>query len=365
MSDLRLNDWQAEIAKRREVGQGLEFSLAQLAEAVGVQAGDGALADFVEDMVASGAARRIQSYRCSVTHCGSVLSAAGASYSVCPHCHTDYEQEGLEVIAETFYKVEGETSRDIRWMIVIHGMNSRAPWQEEFSWEIANRLSHSAPVLIYKYGWATIDVLTRWMQRRQARKLGARVRIAIEQAISSGRPARPDVIAHSFGTHLLSLILDDPQFAALQFGRVITAGSIIRPDYDWQRHLASGCVEAVLNHVAAKDGSVPFAQFLIPGTGPGGKTGYAADGIFNVRAPDFGHSTFFKPERLRPLIADGGLWHSFLTHPLEHFEAEGSFRLESSWKPALRPLRAVTRAFGYILFCVAAPFSWLRRRIDP
>jgi hypothetical protein len=250
-------------------------------------------------------------------------------------------------------------------MIVIHGMNSRAIWQEEFSWQIANRLGYSAPVLIYKYGWATIDVLTRWCHQRQAKRLGERIKIAISQATESKRPQRPDIIAHSFGTHLLSLILEAPEFEDLKFGRIITAGSIVRPNFDWGKQIASGRVEAVLNHVAANDKEVPKAQYAIPDTGPGGMVGYVEKATLNVRNTKFGHSDFFEPDNLRVLIADKGLWHSFLTHPLAHFRPNGLFIPDSEWKPAPLFLRGLARSFGYALFFLLAPLSWLRRKLDP
>ncbi|MCA1494171.1 hypothetical protein I6F11_25030 [Ensifer sp. NBAIM29] len=357
--------WRKEIARRLEQGAGLEFSLAQFAHAVGGADGDKELESFFGELVSSGAAIRIKAYRCPVSKCRRILHPAGAPYANCPYCHTDYEQEGEKVLVEDFYRLEGLNSRDIRWMIVIHGMNSRAKWQEEFSWQIANRLRYSAPVLIYKYGWVTIDVLVKWLHRRLAKQLGERIRIATEQAIESQRPPRPDIIAHSFGTHLLSLILENSDFEDLKFGRIITAGSIVRPDFDWEQQIASGRVEAVLNHVAAKDKAVPFAQYAIPGAGPGGRAGYATTAILNVRNMDFSHSDFFEPDNLRVLIADGGLWHSFLTHPLTHYRPAGSFVLDRAGKPAPLVLRGLARTLGYVLFCLAAPFSWLRRYLDP
>lgn len=357
--------WKAEMARRLEAGDGLEFSLTQFAEAVSVPADDIALQAFLNEAVETAAASRIKGYRCPMPNCRRVLNSAGAPYAICPYCHTDYQQEGEEVLVEHFYRLKGETSREIRWMIVIHGMNSRANWQEEFSWQIANRLRYSAPVLIYKYGWATIDVLVKWLHRRLAKRLGERIRIAIEQSIRSQRPPRPDIIAHSFGTHLLSLILEDSDFADLTLGRIITAGSIIRPDFDWERQIASGRIEAVLNHVAEKDKAVPLAQYVIPGAGPGGKVGYAAKSVLNVRDKDFGHSDFFEPANLRALIADEGLWHSFLTHPLAYFRPDGAFTLDRAWKPVPLLLRGLGRTLGYALFCLAAPFSWLRRQLDP
>lgn len=356
--------WKAEIARRLEQGDGLEFTLAQFAQAVGTLAEDEALREFLNQAIESGALKKIEAFRCPMPECKQVLSPAGAPYSGCPYCLTDYLDEGVEVTTETFYKLAGETSRDIRWMIVVHGMNSRAEWQEEFSWQIANRLRYSAPVLIYKYGWATIDVLVYWLHRKLAKRLGERMRIAIAQAEASRRPPRPDIIAHSFGTHLLSMVLTNPDFEDLKFGRVITAGSVIRPDFDWDSLIKKGRVEAVLNHVGGKDKPVQFAQFAIPGTGPGGRVGYIAKNTINVCAPTFKHSDFFLTENLRAQIADGGLWHNFLTHPLEHFTPEGHL-VPASWKRAPLVIRSATRCLGYVLFVVIAPFSWLRRRLDP
>ncbi len=364
MSEAPEQAWKAEVVRRLEQGDGLEFTLAQFAQTVGTTVEDQALRTFFDQAVASGAAKKIEAYRCPIPSCKRVLSSAGAPYTICPHCATDYLKEGVEPLVELFYRLVGENSRDVRWMIIVHGMNSRAKWQEEFSWQIANRLRYSAPVLIYKYGWATIDVLVRWLHRRLAKRLGQRMRIAITQAQASQRPSKPDIIAHSFGTYLLSLVLDDPNFEDLNFGRVITAGSIIPPDFDWDRLIASGRVEAILNHVGAKDTAVPAAQFAIPGTGPGGRIGYLAKNAVNVCEPTFRHSDFFEPENLRAQIADGGLWHNFLTHPLEHFAPQRGFA-PSRWKRAPLAVRAATRILGYALFALAAPFSWLRRQVDP
>lgn len=356
--------WKAEIARRLEQGDGLEFTLAQFAQAVGTAIEDGALREFLNQAVKTGELKEIEAFRCPMPECKKVLSPAGAPYSACPYCLTDYLEEGIEVVAETFYQLVGETSRDIRWMIVVHGMNSRAKWQEEFSWQIANKLRYSAPVLIYKYGWATIDVLVCWLHRKLASQLGERMRIAIAQAKASQRPNRPDIIAHSFGTHLLAMVLTDPDFEDLKFGRVITAGSIIRPDFDWDSLVENGRVEAVLNHVGGKDRPVLIAQFTIPGTGPGGRVGYTANKAINVCTPTFKHSDFFLTENLRAQIADDGLWHNFLTHPLEHFTPEGRL-VPASWKRAPLVVRSATRGLGYAIFAVLAPFSWLRRRLDP
>ncbi|SHL99395.1 hypothetical protein [Phytopseudomonas punonensis] len=364
MNHLATGHWQAEIERRLEQGVELEFSLVQFAQAVGADAEDPALQRHFEALIASGGAQRINAYRCPMGDCERLLPL-GAILDACPYCQTDYQAEGCEPISVLYYRLVGEVSRDIRWVIVIHGMNSRAKWQEAFSWEIANRLSYSAPVLIYKYGWATIDVFARWLHERLARRLGERMRIAIEEAQKSRLPDRPDIIAHSFGTLLLSRVLENPGFADLKFGRIITAASIVRPDFDWDRLIADGRVEAVLNHVGGQDRAVPFAQYVIPGAGPGGKVGYLAKSTLNVRAATYGHSGFFLPENLSVAIARHGLWQAFLTRPLAHFRPEGAFVAEPNWRPAPLVVRVCTRLLAYAVFWVLAPFSWGRRKIDP
>ena len=143
------------------------------------------------------------------------------------------------------------------------------------------------------------------------------------------------------------MVLTDPNFEDLKFGRIITAGSIIRPDFDWDSLIESGRLEAVLNHVGGKDRPVMLAQFAIPGAGPSGRVGYTASKAINVCAPTFKHSDFFVTENLRAQIADGGLWHDFLTHPLEHFLPVGRL-VPAPWKRAPLVVRSATRCLGCV-----------------
>lgn len=355
--------WMEEVGLRLELGNDLTFTARQFAKHQGDE-DVSAVETFLERLVTKGYAARLPSYSCPVPACSRPLPT-GSTLRECPFCKVDYLEAGLEAIPVMFYRLAGNLSRDIRWMIVVHGMNSRAPWQEAFSWEITSRLRYSAPVLIYKYGWATIDVLVAGFHRYLAKRLGRSMREAIDQARLAGRPDRPDVIAHSFGTRLFSLVLENEEFSDLKFGRVITAGSIIRPDFNWGAHVESGRIEAVLNHVAAKDGSVPFAHYTIPGSGPGGKIGYTSASVLNVRNPSFGHSDFFKPLNMKALIADGGLWHSFLTRPLDLFMPEGMFVVRKRWRAMPWWQKLIVRSVGAIVFLILLPLTLVRRVFDP
>lgn len=355
--------WADEIISRVQRGDNLEFSSAQFARQLN-EPDVARVEAFLRRVVSWESATEFTAFICPIDTCGLPLGI-GVDPVACPHCRTDFTEADVKAIPRSFFRLTGTISRDIRWMVVIHGMNSRAPWQETFSWEIANQLKYSAPVLIYKYGWATVEVLFAPVHRRMARKLGERLRLAIEAARAAGRPVRPDIIAHSFGTRLFSLVLEDPVFADLKFGRVITAGSIIRPDFDWERHFSDDRLEALMNHVAAKDGSVPFAQWCIPGSGPGGKLGYTSQSVINVRNDTFGHSSFFEIGNLRGLIGKDGLWRSFLTRPMAFFKPQGSFVKTGGWDAPSPWLTAVPRALGFFTFCTVGILSWLRRLADP
>jgi len=355
--------WMTEVCQRLERGTALEFTAAQLAQQIG-EVNTLGLTAFLDEMVDSELATRRDTFLCPVQGCYRPLPL-GSSLLECPYCRSDYREEGLHPTPEAYYRLTGELCRDLRWMIVIHGMNSRAPWQEAFSWEIASRLKQSAPVLIYKYGWATIEVLLPFAHRRLAKRLGARIRLAIEQAGSAGRNQRPDLIAHSFGTRLLSLVLEDPTFADLKLGRIITAGSIIPPNFDWARHLSDGRIEGVLNHVAGKDGSVPFAEWTTPGSGPGGKLGYTSSAALNVRNATYGHSDYFDSQNMAELIHKNGLWHNFLTRPLQYFSPAETFVVSNAWQKKHWLVMLLPRLVLTSIFLLALPFSALRRVVDP
>ncbi|MEO5560454.1 MAG: hypothetical protein ABIR10_12295, partial [Dokdonella sp.] len=186
----------------------------------------------------------------------------------------------------------------------------------------------------------------------------------IADAEAHGINDRPDIVVHSFGSRLFTLLLTDPDFADLSFGRVICAGSVVRPDFNWSALIEAGRIEAVLNHVGGKDAAVPFAQFLIPGCGPGGQLGYRDNNSVNVRSEEFGHSSCLSEATMAGTLAENGLWDRFLRHPLKNFQADGRFVLQS-WKPARAPLRGLMRVIGVVIFILLAPISVLRRMIDP
>jgi pimeloyl-ACP methyl ester carboxylesterase len=281
--------------------------------------------------------------KCSQCHFD--LTAVGER-DTCPECGADFSEHEPEEIVH--YRLDRAMPRDVPWVLVVHGMNTRGEWQEELSWLIGRTYRHMVPVAIYKYGKIQPGVMFPQRQRALARKLEAKLIKLSEEAGRAQYAGVPDVIAHSFGTWLVAEALE--RNPALKIGRLILLGSVVRPNYPWQKLIGRNQIEAVLNHGATKDEWVPRAQFFIPGSGPGGKHGFAPP-VTNVPATDFRHSSYFLPDRLRGVFE--GVWQPFL-----QFEVPPAWPETWSaddWKPFPLPVRFLTWLFAFgVLFGVAA-----------
>jgi len=307
--------------------------------------------DFLEAAADRGLIARREELRCP--RCDELLTEEEVAGALCPFCKEAFGDHG-GVRRRPVYRLEVAKTRDIAWLVATHGFNTLGPWQQEFSWRIATKLKYSAPVLIYKYGLIRFSVLVRWRHRALARQLGNSIRTAMAHAKTNRISEPPDVILHSFGSQLFVQLLALPEFDDLRFGRVIAAGSIIRPDYNWSRRIEQGRVEAVFNHCGGKDWAVPFAQFFIPGTGPGARHGFVDPAAISVMDPDYRHSSCFRIAELESNLAEGGLWDRFLRGSLAPPAFEGVRFLPKSWRSIWRPIRALVRLIGVALVAAIA-----------
>lgn len=260
----------------------------------------------------------------------------------------DHDSDELDRF-RTVYVRHLAATRDVDWVVMVHGMNTRGAWQEEFSWYMATTYGRSVPVSIYKYGMIVAGVILFWRRRKLKEGLRDRLLTLSNQAKRQGFTGPPDLIAHSFGTWLVGHILLEearhPQ-PELKFGRIILTGSILRPDFDWASVKSSGVVGEVLNHYGSSDIVVPLAQWTIPDSGPSGRRGFDSANVLNVRADGRGHSDLFSPE----LLQDSYLrvWRPFLTLP-----AHELCRLQNH-QVALKSWRGSSRSIYANLFPVVA-----------
>ncbi|HEY1528204.1 MAG TPA: hypothetical protein VGH51_18405 [Candidatus Angelobacter sp.] len=216
--------------------------------------------------------------------------------------------------ALAFYCYDAPQSRDVRWMVALHGMNSLGPWQEEFMWRVSRTYGYSVPVAIYKYGVVRSGAVLKFRQRALMNGLIAKMHVLAGDAGNSGFPGPPDVIAHSFGTWLLGHALASDE--SLRVGRVILLGCILRPDFSWEALVARGQVQAVLCHYSAKDFWAKIAHYIIPDSGPSGRIGFNdRQMILHYGESELAHSDYFLPSHMPRLFQS--LWAPFLTRALQ------------------------------------------------
>lgn len=298
-------------------------------------------------------------------HCGSAANQEDQEAGICSSCEKRFDELGSPFqTREVFHLPKGRQSRDISWVVTVHGMNTDGSWQQDFSWMISRKLKYSAPVLILKYPMFRVMVLFARTQRLLVRDLGERLEAAIGHANkrSGELTPLPDVVLHSYGTLLFSRLLLEPRFKDLKFGRLILTGSIVRPDYDWAQHVRSGKIEVVVNYCGDQDWIVSLAQFAIPKSGPSGRLGFVDETVMNAKAVGFGHNTFFNKEALKANLKNGGAWDRFLTYPQNRVVGEIAMPSLKRWAPnfASTTVRVVAKILA---FAGLGPLIWLAMQL--
>ncbi len=231
-----------------------------------------------------------------------------------------------------YFELNVDPAQSIRWAVVIHGFNTRGPWQEDLVWRLSHIKKYAIPVYVYKYGLVRIGVTLGFLQKRKVKKLVKQLRDISKAADPDNSGLRPHVIAHSFGTWLIAHALKE--HPDLKIGRLILLGCIVRPDFDWMKLINDKQIEAILNHTAGKDIPVRFSQLFIPDSGPGGRVGFLEEEVINIRSPEFGHSGYFKRNRMTGYLSKDGAWARFLQRPLSNLQDtfDDQFKC-TGWKP--------------------------------
>ena len=233
-------------------------------------------------------------------------------------------------------------------VLIVTGTGMRGEMEDDLRDRVGHMFSPPVPVVVHRYGVARSGSLFRPCQRAATRRLSARLRDLSDASDHPSLP--PDVIAHSFGAWLVGQALR--QNPDLRVGRIIMAGSVLRPDFDWHTIIASDQAEAVLNHYGSRDLWAFVSEFFIPDSGPAGFKGFVAcSGVFNRLEPGFRHLTFFRSRHIDTVHRT--LWRPFLTQPADKLPGLVSTDVSPLWRPRPWLLRAnLLRAL--LLACLAA-----------
>ncbi|HET6840563.1 MAG TPA: hypothetical protein VFK06_02600 [Candidatus Angelobacter sp.] len=312
----------------------------------------------LRELVEAGALTTNTEYTCPcerIEH----LTSEHAGEEVCIHCNRTFAVDVLGTpVPVTRFVREAPETRDVRWMLALHGMNTEGAWQETFNWLVSRSYRRSVPIAIYKYGVVRPGAVLKFRQQALVRDLNARIRRLSGDTESTGFGGVPDVIAHSLGTWLLGHALIED--STLQVGRVILTGCILRPDFDWGLLLERGQVESVLCHVATKDFWARISHYIIPDSGPSGHLGFNdKERIAHAVLEGRHHSDFFNETEMPTLFEQ--VWQPFLTESLGQTATGVDTRPVRIWSEAWWPFRAsvfrlllLAIGLGLILVIVAA-----------
>lgn len=232
-------------------------------------------------------------------------------------------------------------------------MNTHGPWQEDFSWRLDKMYGYSIPVSLFKYGNIKLRALLDLSQKKYV-KIFAQEILKLSKEINSGKP---DVIAHSYGTLLLSEVLKMDENADIKLGRIILAGSIVRPDYDWNKVITNGQVEAVMCHYSPKDFWVKMSHYTIPGSGPSGCMGFNdGESVVHSREETYGHSDYFHEDNIDHVMNE--VWAPFLTKNIVNLSAQNKgVNKEPNWSES--KIRYITHSVKFVLILAIVIFVFI------
>ncbi|MFW2470346.1 esterase/lipase family protein [Burkholderia pseudomallei] len=188
-------------------------------------------------------------------------------------------------------------------VVLVHGIRTYAEWQER----LAAHLTEAGFEHVYPIGYGFFDALRFLCPFFTRQQPIDRVTREIRTIKAKHGSADISVVAHSFGTYVLSKILDEA--TDLRFHRIVLCGSIVPTKYRWDK-VVDRVKGSVVNDVGTKD--------YWPVAASKASWGYGASGTFGFKTATVkdrfhycGHSDFFTDEIMTrfwvPLLQDGQL----------------------------------------------------------
>lgn len=202
--------------------------------------------------------------------------SVGHNKSAIPSNVLSSEGEGT---AESDFSVDRN-----HYVIIIHGIRTQAEYQTKLAKELEEVPNIKAITLGYEY----LDVIRFLTVGRNGPidKITTDIR---DVKTMDPTPEKISIIAHSFGTYIVSKILE--RHTDIDFYRIIFCGSIVPSTFRWDRY--KGRFETpILNDCGMFDIWPVFAKFATWGYGPSGRFGFKSNRVRD-RFHRFKHSDFF------------------------------------------------------------------------
>lgn len=181
-----------------------------------------------------------------------------------------------------------------RIVVSVHGIRTFGQWQTRLAHLLRDRCP-SIRTETYGYGYfsaiAFLFPPLRWLATLHFRK-------DLIRLLERFPDAQVDLVAHSFGTHLVGFSIRrlNPKYRN-RIHTIVLAGSVLRSDFPWAQLIDAGCVQRVVNDCGVDDAVLILSQFLVLFTGMAGRVGFGGttNDRFINRFFRGGHSHYFVP----------------------------------------------------------------------
>ena len=175
-------------------------------------------------------------------------------------------------------------------VVLVHGIRTHAEWYVA----VRNELEKEGfTVALSSYG--RLDLFRFLVPVPYFRKSAAnKVERLIHAAMDSCGAKRLSVIAHSFGTCIISILLRETE---IRFRKIIFCGSVVSSNFPFQA--VSGRYETIVNEVGTRDYWPILASSGTWGYGSTGAFGFKHPRVFDRYHRGVSHSAFLNPEFCR------------------------------------------------------------------
>lgn len=186
-------------------------------------------------------------------------------------------------------------------VVLVHGINTDAEWQEA----LADQIRTECGLTTYVIGYGNYNPVHFLWPYWNMRKGPIDRVIGQLRVIRAEKPGvRISVIAHSFGTYIMSKILSE--CADLSFHRIQLCGAVVEAQFKWE--LVRGKFTQLVNDVGTRDVLPILAKQSTWGYGDGGSFGFK-NTVCHDRHFNYKHSDFMSPEHFstfwKPYLVDG------------------------------------------------------------
>lgn len=197
-------------------------------------------------------------------------------------------------------------------IVTVHGIRTYGQWSNRLA-DLVREVEPTAECVNYRYGYFSFVAFLipplRWLATRQFRE--ALLRLAKSESWD-----RIDIVAHSFGTHLVGWALKGLlSERGIKVHTVVLAGSVLRSRFRWDELIPSR-VGRLVNECGDRDTALVASQLAVFLTGMAGRVGFVGplSRRFQNRYFDFGHSDYFTDDFMKqrwvPLLTTEADTHS-------------------------------------------------------